>query len=198
MTSRLLFSLILLMTSVAAEAQVYKWVDANGNVTYSDVPPPKSAVKVESRSFASSDAATVALPFELAQAVRSMPVTLYTTANCTACDDGRSFLKQNGIPFSEKTVNTNADMEKVATITTSNQFPLILVGRSKISSYNPSDWRRLLSLAGYPEANILPADYIYPAAQPAAPAGAAPATRPAQPRVPQQQAPADDPNTFHF
>jgi len=196
MTSRLLFSLIMFVISVAAHAQVYKWVDADGKVTYSDVPPPKTAVKVETKMFSESSESTASLPFELAEAVKNMPATLYTSDKCTPCDDGRSFLKQNGIPFSEKTVTTNADLAKLNAISGGTQLPVLTIGKSKFKGYNFTEWRSSLSQAGYPESNMLPADYQYPAAQPAAPAltpKAGEARAPGQTEVPQR-----DPNGFQF
>jgi glutaredoxin len=203
MTSRIFLSLTLfaltLMATVTAQAQVYKWVDADGKVTYSDVPPPKNVGKVETKSYSSSDSPSVALPFELSKAVKSMPVVLYTSPKCIPCDDGRNFLKQNGIPFSEKTVTTNADQEKLNSVSGGIQLPFLLIGRSKFTGFSFSDWRTSLSQAGYPESNMLPADYQFPAAQAAAPIVAtpkatdAPATTP-QPDGTQQ----NDPNAFKF
>ena len=196
MNSRILFSLILSVICLAAHAQVYKWVDADGKVTYSDVPPPKSAVKVEAKSFSDSAASNVQLPFELAEAVKNMPVTLYTTSKCPPCDEGRSFLKQSHIPFSEKTVTTEADFQKLSSITDGNQFPLLTVGRTKLKGYLYSDWHSTLSQAGYPDTNMLPSDYQYPAPQPAAPSvtNAADTPKPAS----QTDLPQRDPNGFQF
>ena len=70
-----LFALVLATQSHTAFAQVYKWVDENGKVTYSDVPPPKSVKKVEKKSIAVADN-NAALPVDLAAAVKNMPVTL--------------------------------------------------------------------------------------------------------------------------
>jgi len=40
---RLLFSIILSTLPLGATAEMYKWVDENGNITYSDTPPIKEA-----------------------------------------------------------------------------------------------------------------------------------------------------------
>lgn len=42
---RLTILLLLLIFSVAANGQVYKWVDANGKTQYTDQPPPSGATK---------------------------------------------------------------------------------------------------------------------------------------------------------
>lgn len=192
-----LFAVAMLLTSFAAQAQVYKWVDANGRVTYSDVAPPNIGLKVETRPFADADGPAVALPFELAQAVKNLPVVLYTSSPCVPCDDGRSFLKQNGIPFSEKTVATNADLEKLNKLSGGTQLPVLAIGKTKMKGYNFIDWRSSLTQAGYPTSNVLPANYQFPVAQPLAPlpskTSAAPQT-PAQPA----EAPTRDPNGFQF
>lgn len=41
--------LLLLIFSVAANGQVYKWVDADGKTQYTDQPPPSGAAKDESK-----------------------------------------------------------------------------------------------------------------------------------------------------
>jgi hypothetical protein len=108
-------------------------------------------------------------------------------------------LKQNGIPFSEKTVATNADQEKLHSVSGGIQMPVLLIGRSKLIGYSFSDWRSNLTQAGYPESNMLPADYQYPSPQSAAPAAAAPKATdaPATPAQP-NSAPQNDPDGFKF
>ena len=198
MTSRFLFSVIALMMTVSVHAQVYKWIDANGNVTYADTPPPKSVAKVETKSFSSSDQYNVNLPYELAQAVQKMPVTLYTSGQCPVCDEGRTFLKQIGIPFAEKTVTTNADIVKLNNISGGGQLPFLMIGKIKQIGYGASQWRSNLSLAGYPESNILPADYNYPNPQPAAPVVVIQKHPDSTPTPEQSDQPARDPNGFQF
>jgi hypothetical protein len=85
-----------------AHAELYKWVGEDGKVTYSDTPPPRSAKKVEKKSIEISGPDATDLPFELADARKKNPVTLYTAANCVPCEEGRALLNARGIPFSEK------------------------------------------------------------------------------------------------
>jgi len=41
--------LLSFLVSMVAQAQVYKWVDQNGKIQYSDQPPPSSAVQNEKK-----------------------------------------------------------------------------------------------------------------------------------------------------
>ncbi|MCU6496848.1 glutaredoxin family protein [Rugamonas sp. A1-17] len=164
------FTIALLCLGTAG-AQVYKWVDGKGVTHYSDQPPPPSTpakTKVELKSFATGGA-TVELPQELADAVRNRPVTLYTTAQCDGCSNGRAMLMARGIPFKEKTVATVDDQVALKKAGGNGQLPLLLVGRSKLTGFEQSSWDVLLSDAGYPLEKRLPPNYQYPAPVPAAP-----------------------------
>lgn len=162
--------LLLCLCSAAAQAQLYKWVGTDGKVTYSDVPPPKTAAKVETKALSSGDTNTTGLPFELAEAAKVHPVTLYTTRNCAACDDGRKLLSERGIPFREKTVNSNDDVAQFKQAGGDGQLPMLTVGRNKQLGFEPGAWNGALSNAGYPETSVLPKTYRNPPPQAAAPA----------------------------
>ena len=58
--------------------ETYRWEDAEGNVFYSDLPPPASARNVK-RSAAQGEAPAPDLPYELQAAVSKYPVTIYVT-----------------------------------------------------------------------------------------------------------------------
>lgn len=169
-SARLMMSLCLLLAAASAHAQLYKWVGPDGKVTYSDSPPPQSAKQVETKSFSGGTAIDTAnLPYELAQAVKAHPVTLYTTPNCAACDAGRALLNQRGIPFSEKTIVSNEDQDVLKRISGGNQLPFLTVGHDKHGKFSPDAWNLSLTAAGYPESSKLPANYANPPAQSAAP-----------------------------
>jgi glutaredoxin len=170
-TSCLLLSGALAST---AHAELYKWVGADGKVTYSDVAPPANAKQVEKRAL-SGGSAGVALPADLAAAVAMNPVTLYVASSCAPCDEGRALLKQRGVPFAEKTIATDEDISKLKQVGGDAQLPLLVISNSKFRGFERQEWNKSLSSAGYPENSVLPKEYRYPPAESAAPAPAAPA-----------------------
>lgn len=162
--------LALLLTAASAQAQMYKWVGPDGKVNYTDTPPPKSAKNVEQKNLSSGDAPdTSNLPFEVAEAVKNSPVTLYTGAKCTPCDDSRTFLNTRGIPFREKTVATAEDIARLRQVSGGAQLPILMIGRNKQTGYEPTSWGAALTAAGYPETNKLPKTYRNAPAEAAAP-----------------------------
>jgi glutaredoxin len=183
-------AILLLLCAASAQAQLFKSIGPDGKVTYSDTPPVSPAVKVERKSLAGGSASDATLPFELAEAVKNNPVTLYTTTTCAPCDDARAMLRARGVPFSEKTITTNEDQLKFKQVGGEGQLPLLVVGRSKQRGYESGAWNAALTAAAYPETSQLPPNYQFRAAEPAAP--------PAESKpVPTKKLtdPAEDPNT---
>lgn len=166
-------SILMLLCVGSANAQLYKWVGPDGKVTYSDAPPPAAATKVETKSVAIGGVSASDFPFEVAEAMKTHPVTLYTTRNCLPCDEGRKLLTARGIPFTEKTVNSNDDIAQYKQAGGDGQLPLLIVGKFRERAFEAGAWNNLLTTAGYPESSRLPKSYRNPPAQAAAPAAQA-------------------------
>ena len=135
--------------------QVYKSVDKNGRVTYSEVPPlPGSGDKLTGDS-----ASSVSLPYALQQVVSRYPVTLYTTADCGPCINARLMLTQRGVPFTERTVSSNEDLTAYKRLNSDNNFPLATIAAQQLKGYEESEWTKYLDAAGYPKSSTLPRNY---------------------------------------
>ncbi len=166
MQAKLKCGLLLVLCAGAASAQIYRWKDANGVTHFSDTPP--ASLPATRIAPPVSAEATQALPFQLVLAIKDHPITLYTTAQCAACDQGRALLQARGIPYAEKTVGNASDHAALRQISGASQLPLLLVGRSKFIGYEQSTWDAALTAANYPLESILPSDYRQPAPKPAA------------------------------
>jgi len=175
MTRSLQLASLLLLCAASAHAQLYKWVGPDGKISYSDTPPPATASKVETKSLTAEGSNTVDFPYELAQAAKNSPVTLYTTASCAPCDDGRKLLGKRGVPFTEKTVNSGDDISKFHKLAGADaRLPVLTIGRNLQRGFEAGTWNTALSAAGYPENSVLPKSYhnappeaLAPAATPA-------------------------------
>jgi glutaredoxin len=113
----------------------------------------------------------VTLPFELAEAVRAHPVTLFTTTDCAACDSARKALQQRGIPYTEKSVTTAADQASLKQAGGSNALPFIVIGSVKLSGFEATGLNQALTAAHYPAERVLPNTYQFESAVPAAASG---------------------------
>ncbi|MCH8619173.1 glutaredoxin family protein [Undibacterium sp. TS12] len=183
-----------LLAAGHVHAQMYKWVGPDGKVTFSDQPPPANVKSEKKKLPDTADGGN--LPPELAPVVAKNPVTLYTASACSPCNDGRSMLKKSGIPFTEKTVSSAADQEKLKQVSGDTQLPLLVIANVKFRGYSMDEWKDALDKAGYPATNKLPKDYRYPPAEPASPPP--PPAQPKEPEVKRDAPPVKKPDGFQF
>jgi len=167
----------LLCLAPLAQAQ-YKVVGPDGKVTYTDQPPADPKAKVQAIATPGAGAVpTASLPVGLRGPASRYPVVLYAARGCQPCDAGRGLLVQRGIPFSEKRVETPADIEALQRMSGSRALPLLTIGTQQVRSLSTAEWNGYLDAAGYPQESQLPANYQRPASTPLTtpPAAAAPA-----------------------
>ncbi len=149
-----LIAILAIITPATADLyaqKVYKRVDKNGRVTYSEVPPlPGSGDKLTGES-----AANPTLPYSLQQVVSRYPVTLYTTADCGPCINARLMLTQRGVPFIERTVSSNEDITAYKRLNSENNFPLVTIATQQLKGYGETEWTKYVDAAGYPKSSTL-------------------------------------------
>ena len=203
LTAPLLASLLMTLACVGAQAQgVYRSVGPDGKVTFTDRPPIDGKVQPALSGGASTESANSALPALLRQSVSRFPVTLYTGNDCESCTSARNYLTQRGIPFTERTVTTNQDIDALQRLGGSNSLPFGTIGGQRLAGFSEGEWAQYLDLAGYPKQSQLPRNYRRPAATPLVAVQAPAATTPASeapagtaaPRV-RPPAPANDGRT---
>lgn len=168
---------LLLLCAGAAQAQMYKWVDEKGITHFSDVPPVSPTIKAQIKDY-NNPPPDIGLPYNVAQAMRNNPVTLYTSDDCDVCDRGRALLNNRGVPFTEKTVVSNEDQEAYRQAGGGNEVPMLAVGSNKLTGFDAAGWNAALSAANYPAQGLLPQQFKNPQAESAAPKAAAPPVRP--------------------
>lgn len=194
-----LLALAIAAAAFALPAQaLYKVVGPDGKITYTDRPPSASEGKVMPLTSTGSAAPVNPneLPPELRQVVARYPVTLYVVAECTPCDSARALLRQRGIPFAERIVSSDEDIEAVQRLIGSRDVPSLTLGTQVLRGFSPETWTAYLDTAGYPRESRLPPGYTYAAAtpvtqraEPAPPVARPPQATAAPPRAPASPAP---------
>jgi hypothetical protein len=180
----MLIGLVAGLTHASSALAQYKWIDAQGSVHYSDLPPPRSARSlVRSAVPGSASAATQVpgssgaaqgqgpklepdalslqgLPGALARLARQAPVVFYAIAACSPCDEGRALLQARGIPYTERRIDTLQDQQAMPSLgLPETGFPILSVGTERSVGYESGVWHRLLDDAGYPPQSMLPAQW---------------------------------------
>jgi len=144
-----------MLVAATASAQMYRWVDKDGKVYYTDTPPPGAAKSVQ-KSGAAPAAPTDAgstTPYAVQQAAKNFPVVVYTSANCgPACADGKALLAARGVPYREVIVGGDTGMspDEFKKATGASGVPAMMVGRSMTRGFESEMWHNALDAAGYP------------------------------------------------
>lgn len=142
----------------AAQAQtsVYRWVDKDGKVHFSDAPPAEDAKDVKQKQMGGGSADDSNLPYATQMAMRRNPVTFYTGNACgDLCNSARNLLSNRGIPFAEKNAESNpADGEALKKLTGELRVPVLVIGQNTLKGYESDTWHSALDTAGYPRTRL--------------------------------------------
>ncbi|NWG86441.1 MAG: glutaredoxin family protein [Hydrogenophilaceae bacterium] len=140
---RLLWLGLLCIPLTVQAAEMYRWVNPGGVTTYSDSPPP-AGVQAPSRVYRGSEPAAAA-PGEEKPAV-----VLYAFDCGPLCNDAMAWLAERNIAYSLKNPqieqDTAAELQK---LTGALEVPVLRVGDQHYKGFEPANWTKLLTGAGY-------------------------------------------------
>lgn len=178
---------VLLAAPLPSALALYKVVQPDGSVTYTDRPPQAGSGRIITLG---RNAAPVkpeaAFPLELRQPAQRYPVTLYTSPDCAPCDSGRRLLQQRGVPYSERVVTSDEDAAALERTVGGRTVPALTIGAQALRGLSEIEWTAYLDAAGYPRESRLPSGWQPPAPTPLV------ARMPVPPQAP-EAAPAADP-----
>ena len=141
------------LTNQAWAAKMYKWVDADGKISYQDKPPPKSGKLIETSELKTRAAAS-ASPSNANQ--NRAPVTAYTIANCEACVQLMAFLNRVGIPVVELSLQDREVQSRILSLSGKIAAPTLFIGDALIDDLSEQGLITKLAGAGYSTDNLNP------------------------------------------
>jgi glutaredoxin len=145
-------ALALAGSAVAQERQVYRYVDADGRVVYSDRAPTGAAKDVQTKRVWGNTIETSTTPLALQQATDRFPVTLYTFACGETCDKAAALLNRRGVPYTTVNVEEGDNAQKLQALTGDLSAPVLQVGDKLIAKgFAEPQWQQMLDQAGYPK-----------------------------------------------
>jgi len=180
-------ALIAICSSGLATAQiqqVYRYVDPEGRVVYSDKPPPPNARDAQAKRIGRNTIETSNLSYTAALAQERYPVTLYTFGCGTICDTASALLNKRGVPHTVVDVGQGDGADRLKRLTGGLDAPALQVGDQFTTGFNENRWQSMLTDAGYPQTpppRTAPVGRAPAPAQPAASTAAEPA--PASPKT---------------
>jgi len=135
-----------------AQQQVYRYVDKDGKVVYSDRSPPTDSKEVQAKRLSPNFIESNTVPMATTQAAERFPATLYTFACGTVCQSAEALLNRRGIPYTTVNVEDVKGAEQLKKLTGEQAAPVLQLGDKLVAKgFNESRWQAMLDEAGYPK-----------------------------------------------
>ena len=158
----IVFFLILIIAGLA-RAEIYKWVDENGVVHISDVPPEDVGPDAKVEPIKSSKSGSDGDPYpprkkdpitqkllELFQKKTrddtSPKVELYTTSWCYYCKKARDYFRSKGIPFTEYDIEKDKSAAaRKNKLDKRGGVPFAVINGRGVRGFSPTAYERALA-----------------------------------------------------
>ncbi len=142
-----------IMVPVAVDAQqVYRWVDSDGRVQYSDQPPPPGTKNVQEKNVGGNSIQNNDLSLVAQDAQKRNPVTMYVSECGESCDAAKAYLNKRGIPHTVVDPTRSLELnKKFKEETGGTVVPVMKIGERRISGWSEQSWASALDGAGYPK-----------------------------------------------
>jgi len=146
-----LISLIVAVTTNAHANKLYKWVDADGNISYQDRPPPKDAKILSETDVKPSTSNDANAEVDIERVNRNRPeVVIYSVKNCGVCDRLVTELKRSKVPHVEISIENDREAQRrILNEVGSVIMPTLFIGDKIIQPSSEAELRLELESEGY-------------------------------------------------
>ncbi len=136
-----------------AQAQVYRYVDKDGKVVYTDRLPPDAAKDVQAKRLGGNFVQSDDMSLATREATERFPVKLYTFPCGEVCRAAEALLNRRGVPYTSIAVDTPEGSEQLMKATGELQAPVLQIGDKQFAKgFSEARWTAMLDEAGYPKA----------------------------------------------
>ncbi len=147
--ANVLLNLVLLFGAIATtvSADIYRYVDDNGTVMYTDKPVGKdkpNPVKLQINSFSRPKVEPFSFdPSLVTKRAKSTEVIMYSTAWCGYCKQARRYFRAQSIPFTEYDIEKSARGKKDYQALNGRGVPIILAGDRRMNGFSVEAFKRI-------------------------------------------------------
>jgi glutaredoxin len=133
------------LTAASGQAEIYRWIDDNGELQFGDRPPDAdSAERVELAPGNHYSHREVALSeVESSPTAGGQPVVMYSARWCGVCKQARQYFRDHQVPFREYDVETSGKGRRDFRRLGGRGVPLILVGSRRMSGFSAGRFEQL-------------------------------------------------------
>ncbi len=139
--SALFFLVALLLSSMVANAEFYKWVDDKGNVHFTDTPP--KGEKAEELELKINTYSAVEITPLVERLGRKNKVVMYSATWCGICKKAKRYFKTKKIPYVIYDVEKSYSGKRDFKLLKGKSVPIIIVGNKRMNGFTVARFDRL-------------------------------------------------------
>lgn len=145
---------VLVLHSSAQAAKLYKWVDADGKISYQDRPPPDEqefeVIKTYSGS-AQPRRKAAKNPTTQEAVADKKAIRFFTKSDCAVCPLVQNILQQYGLLFKTLDIENDPAVAKaLRDLTGALQVPVVAIDETVINDFSRDQFNKILKDHNYP------------------------------------------------
>ena len=129
----------IILYSGLSHAEIYKWIDADGNSHFGDKKPetyPSEDLTLEINTYTSAN--VIQSTFNVGS-----KVIMYSTRSCGYCKKARRYFRKNNIPYTDYDIERNKQAKRRHRKMGATGVPVILVGNKRLNGFNEKSFKRI-------------------------------------------------------
>lgn len=143
----LILTTILLAHQETNAGEIYKWIDADGRIHFSDHSarrPGAETVNIRINTYSGPPTISSSPNDETPSPIQSRrKVIIYTTTWCGVCKKAKLYLDANGIPYREYDVENSAKGRRDYKKLKGRGVPIILVGNKRMNGFQAESFKEM-------------------------------------------------------
>lgn len=146
-------SLVYILLSFAAAnnsqaTKLYKWVDAQGRISYQDKPPPLDSTILSEKTLKENSSPKPKATKNIR--LNKTPVDVYISENCPACDEMLAKLVELNVPYNARNIYKYRNIQsRIVKQTNSLTVPSLFISNNLIEKLSESELKLKLQEEGY-------------------------------------------------
>jgi glutaredoxin len=140
---------IALIQPTPARAEVYKWVDAQGQAHYADrAPAGTNAQTVQVANEPAPTGPGVSSPANKAKAPKPLDIVMYATPTCGYCIRARNYFDQHALAWREINIDASPTAAADFRARGGQGTPLIFINGTRVEGFDTSKLDLILAQSG--------------------------------------------------
>jgi glutaredoxin len=143
-TKSLILLILIVMIAAPASAEIYKWVDENGHVNYSNIKPENQEVtEIEVPISTYEGVSYGSVDHDGSTVDAGKKVVIFSADWCGSCKKAKKYFRRNGIPFTEHDIERGSRAKQLYKQLGATGVPVILVGNKRMNGFTEAGFERI-------------------------------------------------------